>query len=62
MTRYIITTRKDITGGTRAWLSLPGSWGNIPFDSEEDAAAYARRDAGGKPVEIEREAIRAPRR
>lgn len=47
----VITTGRRTPG---ARLSLPGHWGNRPFDSVEDAEAEARR-IGGPAASIKRE-------
>jgi hypothetical protein len=44
--RYIITRHAHLEG---VRLSMPGHWGNLPFEDDAAAVSYATRDAGGPP-------------
>lgn len=52
--RYIITTHRHLPG---VRLSKFGHWGNQPFNDDGEAAAFAARDADGKPFTIERKNV-----
>jgi hypothetical protein len=47
--QFVITTYRRLPG---ARLSLLGSWGNVPYDSEEAARAAAHTHAAGQPLGI----------
>lgn len=48
--KFILTTHAHLPG---VRLSLPGQWGNLPFDGALDAAAHAFAVAKGAPVAFE---------
>ena len=55
MIRYIITSHLHLPG---VRLSKCGHWGNIPYDTEEEARAQAKADAKSAPHSIDRQHIK----
>lgn len=52
--RYVFTTHRNRPG---VRLSKPGYWGNIPFETEDEALTAVRLDANGRPFTIDREHV-----
>lgn len=50
---FLIMTHLGLEG---VRLSRPGHFGNVPFPTDADATAEARRIANGSPIAIERKA------
>lgn len=48
--KFILTTHRHLPG---VRLSLPGQWGNLPFDNVPAAEAHARTVARSAAVDIE---------
>lgn len=59
MIRYLVTTHSGLPG---ARLSRPGIWGNLPYDTIEEAKAAAKEDAGAAPFAVEMQHVTPKKR
>ena len=59
LNRYIISIHQGLEG---VRLSLVGNYGNIPFNTVDEAETFIKQECGSSPFTIEREVHRRRKR